>query len=125
MDDGGAAFSQLQLKGMMLARGSVTVQDKKHLEKLGIPTAWSTGESGPIYDGSPGMSLRDWLAGKALPTIIEADDGGTVESAAAELGIEVKDYNFREHWPVLAARKAYQHADAMIAEKRRTEKGET
>lgn len=54
-----------------------------------------------------GMSLLDWFAGKALPSLIP-DGGGWADFAVERCAAE-------------ASRQAYQIASAMIAEKRRLE----
>lgn len=57
------------------------------------------GQHGTIRDwGAPGMSLRDWFAGKALPFCL-SEFGGNAE--------DQKQY----------AEAAYQIADAMLAER--------
>jgi hypothetical protein len=47
------------------------------------------------------------------------DDSGT--RIALYLGIEFSDYQWSIHWPIYVARKRYDLAAAMIAEKRRRE----
>ena len=66
--------------------------------------------------GYGGMSLRDWFAGQALSTAAQ-DTGGTVASAAKELGIPIGEYDGKKHWPKLVAKSAYAYADAMLAER--------
>ena len=56
----------------------------------------------PTHDASPGMSLRDWFAGQALPTIIAVCAGDTSITA-------------RPSTEVYFAEKAYLLADAMLA----------
>lgn len=60
-----------------------------------------------------GMSLRDYFAGKAMA--MDLDTGGTVADAECELGLPPKTYDYKTHWPLLAAKRAYAYADAMIA----------
>ena len=66
--------------------------------------------------GNDGMSLRDYFAAAMLPTV---EESGTVAAAAKELGIEVNDYDYKIHWPIIAAKRAYAYADAMIAERKK------
>ena len=58
-------------------------------------------------------NLRDKIAIAMIPQSLQ-DDGGTVVDAANELGIEAKEYNAKRHWPLLAAKHAYEWADIMI-----------
>jgi hypothetical protein len=51
---------------------------------------------GHVFDGTDGMSLRDYFAGQALPSLTEND----------------RD-------PQVVAEEAYDYADAMIAERER------
>ena len=58
-----------------------------------FPDAVAVSPSGGVYYGtSAGMSLRDWFAGQALAGLCTSNPG-------------------------YAAKQAYQHADAMIAER--------
>jgi len=66
--------------------------------------------------GVGGMSLRARIALQVLPECLRDDGGGTVATAAKELGIPVGEYDGVKHWPVLAARRAVYCADALIAE---------
>lgn len=58
-----------------------------------------------LGDGFKGLSLRDWFAGQALAAIIQADGAqyiGTLKYQAVN------------------AKFAYEHADAMIAEREKS-----
>ncbi len=73
--------------------------------------------NGGVFDhGDDGMTIRIWLAGKALANHEMEDAGGTVESAEKELGLQKGDYNYKKHYPVLIARRALSWADAIIAQ---------
>lgn len=63
-----------------------------------------------IVDGGPGMSLRDWFAGQALASIIEASIGNPkiISSLAKDIGIGITN---------TVATIAYEYADAMIAQR--------
>jgi hypothetical protein len=66
--------------------------------------------------GYSGMSLRDWFAGQILASgVIDTEDCGSVGDAMKELGIT--NYDHRMHWPMLRAKRAYEAADAMLAER--------
>ena len=67
-------------------------------------------------NGGAERTLRDEIAIAMLPTVC-AEANGTVETAAKELGIPTKEYDYRVHWPILAARRAYEYADAMLRER--------
>lgn len=54
--------------------------------------------TGDLYCADPGMTLRDWFAGQALPTVLK----------------QVTEYP-DEHWRVGVAMDAYMMADAMLA----------
>lgn len=58
------------------------------------------GSATPIYSGSPGMSLRDWFAGKALPHALLLE--GSEVSGRPITTEEMAEY-------------AYAIADAMLA----------
>lgn len=62
-------------------------------------------EDGALFKQFPGMSLRDWFAGQALAGFIacHAADADAAPSASG------------------AARAAYQYADAMLAERSKSE----
>ena len=70
----------------------------------------------PTNGGDIGMTLRDYFAAKALP-LVSDHENGTVGDAARELGISPDKYEWRIHWPMLCARRAYAWADAMLAER--------
>jgi uncharacterized protein with HEPN domain len=70
---------------------------------------------GQTIKETQGMTLRDYFAAKAMD--VAGDSTLTVGEAAKEIGIEAKDYNGRTHWPLIVAKRAYQVADAMIAER--------
>lgn len=72
--------------------------------------AQSIDDGDPAFAGSSGadgMSLRDWFAGQVIVFTAEFCE------------------NTDRPWEVNAARTAYRLADALIAEKRRTEGGGT
>jgi hypothetical protein len=60
-----------------------------------------------------GMSLRDYFAAHVDDDSLVTPD--TVAKAAAELGIDAKDYDNHKHFPILVAMARYRYADAMIA----------
>lgn len=98
----------------------------KNNDEPAFPLQWmdfqpSTGEQ-VVREQYPGMTLRDYFAAKAL-NLVCGDDGGTVEDAAKEIGIEATEYKSAVHWPKLCAVKAYRFADAMM--EARKPKGET
>lgn len=62
------------------------------------------------YDAEPGMSLRDWFAGKALPAIIAATSHGVHDAGWGVCGPESTVEQ-------RMAYDAYAMADAMIAER--------
>ena len=78
-----------------------------------------------IYDGgpafpnvwednpSPGMSLRDWWAGLAMQGMMS--DGNIMDAVGIAAKIQGKTMR------VLLTEKAFETADAMLAERRRTE----
>jgi hypothetical protein len=66
----------------------------------------------PVQEASPGMSLRDWLAGQALPQAItdyERVDGGNGNRV---LPRAAKPIGTRED---VIAWQAYRYADAMMS----------
>ena len=65
---------------------------------------------------SAGVTIRDYFAAKAMQATVANDSNNLSAASAAEmLGIETKDYDFRKHWPILVAQRAYSYADAMLA----------
>lgn len=64
------------------------------------------------YNEQEGMLLRDYFAAKAMQSMQE--QRMTVSDAAAEIGIEPKEYNNKIHWPLVVAANAYKYADAML-----------
>jgi hypothetical protein len=79
-----------------------------------FPVSW-TEMDGPIGPGPqtvaiPGMSLRDWFAGNAMNRLL------TVGGEAYIQDVPTGDLKF------IMARKAYEMADAMIAERDRRAK---
>ena len=82
-----------------------------------FPCGSDLGPASNIVDGGyGGMTLRDWFAGQALSTAAQ-DTGGTVASAAKELGIPIGEYDGKKHWPKLVAKSSYAFADAMLTER--------
>jgi len=83
----------------------------------------STAEDGSPYhdqhDGSPGMSLRDWFAGMAIQGLLHDPDWRN----PAMLGPAEKEFNELtqaaqvELFEIAVAMKAYDLADAMIAQR--------
>lgn len=65
---------------------------------------------------SPGMTLRDFFAAKALPLVADTC-GDTISTLAREIGIFTDDYKHAVHWPVVCAMRAYRWADAMLSER--------
>ncbi len=61
--------------------------------------------SAAIHDNHGGMTLRDWFAGQALPSVIAA----YVEANGRCIGTDHVAYNGAAH--------AYRLADAMLAER--------
>jgi hypothetical protein len=61
-----------------------------------------------------GMTLRDYFAAKALgsPNIFAADE--PISSCEAELGLPRGTYDYRRHFKLLIAKRAYDYADAML-----------
>lgn len=64
-----------------------------------FPTSIATDSDGRVHYGEPGMTLRQWYAGKALAGLLAAD-------------VTLSDPSRRGR----AARDAFALADAMIAE---------
>lgn len=62
-------------------------------------------DGGTLYETTPGMTLRDYFAAKALPAIIAA----YIEANGRCIGTE--------HFPRNVPTLAYQMADAMITER--------
>lgn len=60
-----------------------------------------------ITEGHPGMTLRDWHAGQALPAIMSRDLYRGMARVAPGSPMH----------PALAAQAAYQYADAMLVER--------
>lgn len=92
MNNGGPAFPAPVCNAPMVAGGSAT------------GGASSSGH--PLYFTQSGMSLRDWFAGQALPSVMAAVCDGSHVSKRDE-----------EAAPQLIARTSYELADAMLAER--------
>lgn len=71
----------------------------------GLAFPFNAGEHG--IEPSPGMTLRDWLAGQAMPAIIAAISAG--QHTSAHPGSAVQQI----------AADSYEVADAMIAQRDR------
>lgn len=71
--------------------------------------------SGTHYEDHPGMTLRDWFAGQALPALEKTEL--SIAMAAHLLGIDDASYRSEIHWPKVMAKLAYGLADAMLAER--------
>lgn len=72
-----------------------------------------------------GMSKREELSSRAMQGILSADDTQviTVAEAAEFIGIPKDEYHFATHYPIYVAKKAVQHADALINELNKTQEG--
>lgn len=70
---------------------------------------------GWAQDPQTGMSLRAYIATKAMPVADSLGDM-TVEQAAKELGISTEEYRCATHYPKLLAKRAVAIADALILE---------
>ena len=68
-----------------------------------------------VYE-QEGMTLWEYYAGHAPPYPLEDESIG---DAAKRIGVDVNDYKYEVHWPMLVARWNFQYADAMIAERNR------
>ena len=62
-------------------------------------------------------TLRDMFAGQALVNYSDFETGGTLEEAAKVLGVPAQEYSYEIHFPIIVARRCYQIADAMLAER--------
>lgn len=68
-----------------------------------------------LFPETPGMSMRDYFAGKAPAEEIDGIGGSTAAECAVYLGIE--KYEFSKHYLMIVAKARYQWADAMLAER--------
>jgi hypothetical protein len=68
-------------------------------------------------EGHRGMTLRDYFAGQALQIYPDIEVQANIKQAAEELGIGEKDYSYVRDYPKLVAKRCYQMADAMLAER--------
>lgn len=70
-------------------------------------------------DSQAGMTLRDWFAGQVLGNQnLVGDEGGTIADAKKELSLTPNEsYDYRIHWPMIVAKRAYAYADAMLSER--------
>lgn len=73
-----------------------------------FPQPVTVGPNDDLYPAYPGMSLRDWFAGQAIGTVMEVCRNDTGIRDELQSGGNVSRY---------FARKAYQIADAMLAER--------
>ena len=64
---------------------------------------------------SPGMTLRDYIAIHAPTEDLALPD--SVEEAAASLGIETKDYDYKVHWFEVVSKARFLFAGAMLFER--------
>lgn len=78
-----------------------------------VQEEFDRGYAGPHWEH--GMSLRDYFAAKVLQAVTIEAEGETVATASSEIGIDATDYDYRKHWPMLIAKRAYAYADAMLA----------
>lgn len=79
---------------------------------------WVMGEHGcavPVMEAAPGMSLRDWFAGQALPAVervMRTADPRVLQQSALAEGFPITESTDR-----YIAFRAYRIADAMLAER--------
>jgi len=73
---------------------------------LAFPLPGLTLSSGVGYPSNPGMTLRDWFAGQALPAIIAATSAGQHQPGVRSSGMTIAQ---------AMAGDAYDLADAMLA----------
>lgn len=84
-----------------------------------VITSTDTVTAGP-WASDPGMTLLDYFAGIAFQQAALDEAVGDVAAGRKALGMpEDAEWNYDVHWPMCVARKAYQHAEAMLAEKQR------
>ena len=64
-----------------------------------------------------GLTKRQAFAMAAMQGLICADDGfpETRTEAAEMLQIEASEYSYEVHWPQITAKRAVNHADALLA----------
>lgn len=60
------------------------------------------------------LTLRDELALLALKAVNSDDNYISMEDAAKALGIDPSEYDYKAHWPMLAANQCYAFADAFL-----------
>lgn len=98
------------MEGKSTERGNMNIKDGGPAFPQGKFTRTNAGYNGGQLDVCEemlgGMSLRDWLAGKALIGILTAGIGVKSE--------DEKEYSLEKH---KVAACCYQYADAMIAER--------
>lgn len=85
------------------------VHDPNH----GVTTA------GAYFPGVSGITKREYFAAKAPPSEVDAIIGETAEDAAVFLGVTPKQYNYKTHYHLAAAKARFMWADAMLAESRK------
>ena len=71
--------------------------------------------NGDVLYGCDGMSTRIWLAGQAIQSKDLVEEG-TVGEAEQELGLDHGIYKYKDHFPLLLAKRALACADAVIAQ---------
>lgn len=78
--------------------------------------AYPTGSSGVL--STKGMSLRDWFAGKALSAYLSSNEAiRQLDEAITEHLARTPYLDRREAFRSILAKRAYQMADAMLAER--------
>ena len=82
-------------------------------------------DGGPAFphDGQAnytgGLTVRDYIAVRAMSAEIEADDGWAPGQVAQTIGVSPSEYEPTKHWPRFVAMRAYAYADAMLAERQK------
>jgi hypothetical protein len=74
-----------------------------HIEHIG--TNWETAN---------GMSLRDYFAAKAIPSLDTSAKEFGLSTICSVIGVTSNEYSDIEHWPIFVSVMAYRYADAML-----------
>lgn len=86
-------------------------EEAKKIDDGGQAFPLQNGQYAEAYGGSPGMSLRDWLAGNIVTGLISSRESQQALYAdASAAGMDSADY---------VADAAYEMADAMIASRKK------
>ena len=88
----------------------------EHTSALAMKQAEGFGMHVEPYTAHLGLTKREHFAAMAMQGIlanIEEKDFSLVD-AAAYIGVETEDYDWRVHYPMLAAKKAVANADALL-----------